>query len=595
MSNTVHRSNKTRFSFFMEPSISAPPLKRNHSSPAWPFAYNNQVSHSHPNYAFSPYGDGYDKQALANRFPSMDQSHSTDSTYSIPEHSFDGQDKSGFHSPASTLSNMGTITPAMLEALDVPGLSGMKLNDNSQSASQELESDDEQQQPQTETSPLTYNCLADNCQYETTNLDLYKFHTSASHGSFTLSSPPLFQVHQSSISQLTNEHTPLNEEYRQQKPNSAAQYTAFDLLPPERQVLNSPTSIAHTSPVQFYYNPLGNSSSAPQPSHLYRNGIQPQQIHSPRHHYTNSQPFFPTHASPTSAEPSLMRRSATVGGSTILHHQTMRTPEQVSHNSGGYHQRGYSYHPYTLPNTPGSSMGSEAHPRSPFSTPITEQINSAQRALQSLEDVQPSGARSNSTSSGSSSNASIGTQPGAHKATSRRASSRQTSRSSSCTSTPRGSPVASSSPTRRTKTMAPPPLIVSYFDKAHVCAVCDKRFKRLEHLKRHNKTHTGEKMFRCNVDGCGKYFSRSDNLMAHLRTHGKRGGRNIYVPNLVLDSPTSHTSERKGGRPWPLMQNEAPTTPQQENILQRSYSAPSSLSNDELMFYEVKNDPDTAH
>ena len=580
----------------MEPSISAPPLKRNHSSPAWTFAYNNQVSHSHPNYAFPPYGGGYDKQALANRFPSMDQSQSINSTYSIPEHSFEGQDKSGFQSPVSTLSNMGTITPAMLEALDVPGMSRMKLTDHSQSASQELESEDEQQQSQTETSALTYSCLADNCQYETTNLDLYKFHTSASHGSFTLSPPPMFQVQQSSISQLTNDQTPLDEEYGQQKPNSAAQYTAFDLLPPERQVLNSPNSITHNSPVQFYYNSLGASRSAPQPSHLYRNGIQPQQIHSPRHHYTNSQPFFPTHASPTSAEPSLMRRSATVGGSTILRHQTIRTPEQVAYNSGRYHQRGYSYHPYTLPNTPGSSMGSEAHPRSPFSTPLTEQIDSAQRALQSLEDVRPSGARSNSTSSGSSSNTSIDPQPGAAQtATTRRASSRQTSRSSSCTSTPRSSPAASASPTRRTRRMAPPPLIVSYFDKAHVCVVCDKRFKRLEHLKRHNKTHTGEKMFRCNVDGCGKYFSRSDNLMAHLRTHGKRGGRNIYVPNLVLDSPTSQTPERKGGRPRPCAQNEAPSTPQQENTLQRSYSAPSSMSNDELMFYEVKNDPDVEH
>lgn len=61
------------------------------------------------------------------------------------------------------------------------------------------------------------------------------------------------------------------------------------------------------------------------------------------------------------------------------------------------------------------------------------------------------------------------------------------------------------------------PLIVSAADKSHVCEICDRRFKRLEHLRRHNKTHTGERVFRCEVTGCGKWFSRSDNLMAHRR------------------------------------------------------------------------------
>jgi len=96
------------------------------------------------------------------------------------------------------------------------------------------------------------------------------------------------------------------------------------------------------------------------------------------------------------------------------------------------------------------------------------------------------------------------------------------------------------------------PLVVSALDKSHVCEICQKRFKRLEHLRRHNKTHTGERGFRCEVVGCGKWFSRSDNLMAHrrysphlpgvetvadvCRTHGKRGGRNIFVPEMALAS-----------------------------------------------------------
>lgn len=55
--------------------------------------------------------------------------------------------------------------------------------------------------------------------------------------------------------------------------------------------------------------------------------------------------------------------------------------------------------------------------------------------------------------------------------------------------------------------------------KAFKCELCNRRFRRQEHLKRHYRSlHTSDKPFEC--DDCGKKFSRSDNLAQHQRTHG---------------------------------------------------------------------------
>ena len=71
--------------------------------------------------------------------------------------------------------------------------------------------------------------------------------------------------------------------------------------------------------------------------------------------------------------------------------------------------------------------------------------------------------------------------------------------------------------------------------RAFVCPLfsCGRLFKRMEHLKRHLRTHTMERPYSCTM--CTKRFSRSDNLTQHLRTHDRPGGGSHSRSNSVSD------------------------------------------------------------
>ncbi|KAJ4113804.1 hypothetical protein NW765_011411 [Fusarium oxysporum] len=69
------------------------------------------------------------------------------------------------------------------------------------------------------------------------------------------------------------------------------------------------------------------------------------------------------------------------------------------------------------------------------------------------------------------------------------------------------------------------------------CAYCERVFTKEEHLKRHERSHTGEKPFKCCK--CGRSYARSDVLFRHSQTHfsTNNNGQSEYRP----ERPSSDT------------------------------------------------------
>lgn len=75
--------------------------------------------------------------------------------------------------------------------------------------------------------------------------------------------------------------------------------------------------------------------------------------------------------------------------------------------------------------------------------------------------------------------------------------------------------------------------------RPHVCTTCGRSFARLEHLKRHERSHTKEKPFEC--PDCARCFARRDLLLRHQQK--------LHMTSTPSSRPRNGRRESVGGAP----------------------------------------------
>ncbi|KAK4074917.1 transcriptional regulator family: C2H2 zinc finger [Purpureocillium lilacinum] len=71
---------------------------------------------------------------------------------------------------------------------------------------------------------------------------------------------------------------------------------------------------------------------------------------------------------------------------------------------------------------------------------------------------------------------------------------------------------------------------------------CERTFTTSGHATRHSRIHTGDKNIQCTYPGCGKTFTRPDNMKQHVATHYKGSG---HSSGGARANKTTHAKARR--------------------------------------------------
>jgi hypothetical protein len=139
----------------------------------------------------------------------------------------------------------------------------------------------------------------------------------------------------------------------------------------------------------------------------------------------------------------------------------------------------------------------------------------------------------------------------------------------------------------------PPKSTIIKTDKPrpHICLTCTRSFARLEHLKRHERSHTKEKPFQCPV--CERCFARRDLLLRHkqklhasfpetpkVRATAKRKSVSAKAGSKAVAAAVASGAPQTATKQTTLPPNPAPVTTNTNNGVNNHASnrAPSDIS-----------------